>query len=884
MFGTIGPRVVMSGRRGSEVDAIVERARLLASQGSEPTNTVHLLLALMNEQGTAATILHRLNLTESQLKGWMRKVGREQSGFLDRVVDRAYAVASRADLTREGFGPGRVGALHLLYVLAREPDSVAHRCLARMGHDTDELAISAMSCLTGGGHRALGTYNAADPKGISLANAASRAWEPGPPGRPRAPGKIGSGRRETERKSTLDPPKRHRHVQPQSEGGTPRASGVKDRGPRQTSGRSGGLRKPKEPSKTDHLSRHDRSDREPTGGLGTNELLAAMTSEELARSGSLLEKLGRDLSEAARAGEIDPLIGRTREINRIIDALNRRRGNVPCLVGEPGVGKTAIVEGMALRLTRGEVRGLGGRRLVQVNVSELLAGTGVRGALSERLASLRSEVAAYKGKVVVFLDEVHSLLAATGGEAGEGAGELRAAMTGNDFPCILATTPEAYRRYIEKDSGLERRLTRIDVEEPSPEEAHDIVRGVAQRYAEFHRAAMDEPVIEAAVKLSHRYLTERRLPDKAFTVLDLAGARARRNGAREVSLEVVAEVVSELTGVPQERLAATDAERLLSLEKRLAERIVGHEDNIARIAQALRRNAAGLGGQRPVGSFLLLGPTGVGKTETARALADELFPGGGGMSRFDMSELSEAHSVARLVGAPPGYVGHESGGQLTEAVRARPYQVVLLDEVEKAHPRVLMLLLQVLEDGRLTDGRGRVVDFTKTVVIMTSNLGVGSAGRGAIGFASSEERERDGAAGATIEAARASLPPELWNRFDEVLYYSRLSQRQVRQIARLLLAQTVARLGAEREIALQIDDSVVDLLIERGGYDATLGARPMRRAVQRLVEAPLADAVLRGLGGKGQELYLTAADGRVTVTLGEASSFTASAGVVHFQG
>jgi ATP-dependent Clp protease ATP-binding subunit ClpC len=504
-------------------------------------------------------------------------------------------------------------------------------------------------------------------------------------------------------------------------------------------------------------------------------------------------------------------------------------------------------------------------------VGDLLAGTGVRGALAERLTALRKEVAALDGEVVLFLDDVHALLAATG--AGEGAQELRAAMASGDFPCIVTTSPEGYRRYIEPDQALERRMTRVEIDEPSLEDTRHIMASGVGHYREHHGVDFADDALEAALQLSQRYLTDRRQPDKVFGVLDLAGSRAQRRKVSEVSRATVAEVVADLSGVPLERLAATDAERLLGLEELLGRRVIGHHHNLAQIAGALRRNAAGLGGERPVGSFLLLGPTGVGKTETARALAEVLFPGGGGMSRFDMSELSESHSVARLVGAPPGYVGYEAGGHLTEALRARPYQVVLLDEIEKAHPKVHMLLLQILEEGRLTDGRGRTVDFRHAVIIMTSNLGVSAVGAAKpIGFAAQKDATPT-AGTATVEAARASVPPELWNRFDEVLYYAALSAEEVAEVARLMLQATAQRLEREKGILLDFDPSVVELLLNCGGYDPTLGARPMRRAVQRLVEAPLAEAVLRGEAGPQDRWRLVVRQGRVeAVVAGEASS------------
>jgi ATP-dependent Clp protease ATP-binding subunit ClpC len=840
------------------VDSIVRRAHEIAEESSEKTGTGHLLLALMTEDGTAATILRRSSLSESQVRGCLKKAGREEPSFVARVVQRATKVAERADLMRGGFGPGRVGGLHLLWVLANEPESAANRCLVRMGFNTRDLALAAMGCLTGGGQKALASVAASEVRSGAVGKPPAREWAPEPSRRPaRRNGAAGGARRPSDGGTQLE-----------LLGASVATGGVGPNTRAKTPPRP--KRAVKDATRKTPPEKQRSQGREPAAkgrsaiaqrslGLGVTGL------QDPRQEGSLLQKLGRDLEAAAHAGEIDPLIGREQEINRIIDALNRRSANVPCLVGEPGVGKTAIVEGLALRLAQREVQGLEGRTIVQVNVGDLLAGTGFRGALAERIASLRQEIAAHDGRVIVFLDEVHSLLAATGGEAGEGAQELRSAMTSGAFPCVLATTPEAYRRYVEKDPGLERRLTRIDVDEPSLDEATKIVKGVSRRYAEYHGVELDEAAVVAAVRLAQRYLTERRLPDKAITVLDLAGARSRRNGRSRVVVEDVSGVVSELTGVPVERLASTDTDKLLRLEEHLAGRIVGHEQNVARIAAALRRNAAGLGGRRPVGSFLLLGPTGVGKTETARALAEHLFPGGSGMSRFDMSELSEAHAVARLVGAPPGYVGHESGGQLTEAVRGRPYQVVLLDEVEKAHPKVLMLLLQVLEDGRLTDGRGRSVDFTSTIVIMTSNLGVGSASRGSIGFAASSESRSRRAAEATVEAARAALPPELWNRFDEVLYFAALDRVQVLEVARLMIRQTVDRLRREREIDVEVAPGVPELLVDQGGYDPDLGARPMRRAVQRLVETPLAEAVLRGETGRGGRLRIEVDGDRVLV-------------------
>lgn len=856
----------MKEKSSPEVDSIIARARHLAEDRGEEATTAHLLLAMVTESepSTAGIFVREtLELKETELRNAMRLMGSERYGFIDQVVRRARSLAQRAGLG--GRRKSRINGLHLLRALASEPESAANKCLVKVGFDTSAVGIAALAGLTGGGKKGLASasrnvrqaptattlraYRRAPEqvldRGTPAESPSPRAGSPSESSSPRPRRTLKPLINEGQKITSESIRAEQRRAEKLPRLGIARTCTGRQSGP--SSGTSG--HKPAD-DKSWLQKLNERKVAEP------NRSIASQLTGGEDDQRPLLERLGRDLSAAAAQGELDPLVGRELELDRVIDALNRRRGNVPCVVGEPGVGKTAVAEGLALRLHSGEARGLDGRTIVQINVGDLIAGTGVRGALAERITQLRDEIAALEGEVVLFLDEIHSLLAATGGASGEGAQELRSAMAGGEFPCILATTPDAFRRYIEQDPGFERRLTRIDIEEPTLDESLKIINAGAERYAEHHQVDFTPEALEASVRLTHRYMTERRLPDKAFAVIDLAGARTQRQGLSATTIEAVTEVVAELTGVPVERLAATDAERLLHLEERLATRVIGHEKNIRRLAEALRRNAAGLGGARPVGSFLLLGPTGVGKTETARALAKELFPGGGGMSRFDMSELAEAHSVARLVGAPPGYVGHEAGGQLTEAVRARPYQVVLLDEIEKAHPRVHMLLLQILEDGRLTDGRGRTVDFTHTVVIMTSNLGVGAASKSSIGFASKGATADRGEA--TIQAARETLPPELWNRFDEVMYFPALTEDQVAEIARLLLCQTADRLMEEKGIRLEFDDSIVELLLASGGYDPTLGARPMRRAVQRLVEAPLAEAVLRGQAREGGLLALTA--------------------------
>jgi len=560
-----------------------------------------------------------------------------------------------------------------------------------------------------------------------------------------------------------------------------------------------------------------------------------------------LTSLGRNLTLAAARGELDPVVGRDAVIEQALDVLAKREGNNPCLVGSAGVGKTSIVRGLAQRIASAEdVLSLDDRVIVQIPVSELVAGTGVRGALASRVGALRKEVLAAKGRVVIFFDEIHQLF--VGEAAEEIASELKIAFSRGELPCIGATTPEDFQKALAADAGLARRFSLVEVEQPSREDAYLIVDALRPRLEAHHQVRYQTEALALGVGWSVRYLPGRALPDKAVSILDLAGARTRRRGRAEVTAESVAEVVAELADMPVDRLLEADGDRMLRLEEILAERVVGHGDQIRRIARILRRNAAGLGSRRPIGTFLLLGPTGVGKTETAKAIAEVLFHCDSAMTRVDLSEFSEPHSIARLIGAPPGYVGHEAGGQLTEAVRRRPYQVILLDELEKAHPDVLTSFLGVFDEGRLTDGRGRTVDFTNTVILMTSNLGAeesGSSPRRRVGFGNDAQDRADLEQRVTA-AARMALAPELYNRIDEVLVFAPLGRDEVREIARRLLEGVSRALSAQRGIRLDFGPEVVEFLLDRGGFDPTLGARPMKRTIARLVEAPLAEKILRG--------------------------------------
>jgi ATP-dependent Clp protease ATP-binding subunit ClpC len=494
----------------------------------------------------------------------------------------------------------------------------------------------------------------------------------------------------------------------------------------------------------------------------------------------------------------------------------------------------------------------------------VVAGTQLRGSFSEKLIGLKDEVRRANGRVVVFIDEVHTLMGA--GSTGEGpqdaANELKAALARGEFPCIGATTHDEYQRHLSRDPALERRFSPVLVREPTVEDTIAILRGLAPRYERHHGVRYAPEALEAAAALTARHVTDRFLPDKAVAALDLAGSRARRARVAEVGADDVARTVAKMAGIPESRLLATDRDRLLGLEAALGERVIGHAAAVQKIAAVLRRNYAGFASRRPMGAFLLAGPTGVGKTELAKALAEVLHGTEAALVQLDMSECAEPTGVARLVGAAPGYVGYGDGGQLTDAVRRRTACVVVLDEIEKAHRDVLMLLLQVLEEGRLTDGRGRQVDFSNAVVVLTTNLGAAEASRttsGAMGFGAAERSappvER------AVEAVRAALPPELWNRLDERIVLGPLARADVARIGKLLVARSSARLEGERKIRLEATEAAILHVLDQGGFEPALGARPMRGALQRLVEAPVAEKILAGEVGPGDLVRVDLRDG-----------------------
>jgi len=645
-----------------------------------------------------------------------------------------------------------------------------------------------------------------------------------------------------------------------------------------------------------------------------------------------LDEFGRDLTKLARENKLDPVIGREREIERVIQVLSRRTKNNPALIGEPGVGKTAITEGLAQRIVRGDVPEiLRSKRVVQLDLAALVAGTKYRGEFEERMKKVMEEIRKAQGEVILFVDELHTLVGAGAAEGAIDASNiLKPSLARGELQCIGATTLDEYRKYVERDAALERRFAPILVSEPSVEQTVEILRGLRDRYEVHHGVKISDDALAAAATLADKYISDRFLPDKAIDLMDEAASkirlqasflpqevrqamekaeRARREkeeaikgqdfekaaGLRDkekvlrqkleelesswktdkgrdittVTADDIADIVSSWTGIPVTRLVEEETEKLLKMEDSLHLRIIGQDEAVHAVSRAVRRARAGLkDARRPIGSFIFLGPTGVGKTELTLALAEFLFGDEQAVVRIDMSEYTERHTVSRLVGAPPGYVGYEEGGQLTEQVRRRPYSVVLLDEIEKAHPEIFNVLLQILEDGRLTDAQGRTVDFKNCVVIMTSNVGAPQIQRESVlGFRGTGTEQEDADRSYermkthVMEELRRTFRPEFLNRVDEIIVFKPLTLDQIRAIVDILI-QRVRREIRGQGMELVMTAAARDALA-REGYDPQYGARPLRRAIQRMVEDPLSDDMLRGKFSAGDEIMLDARDGQV---------------------
>jgi ATP-dependent Clp protease ATP-binding subunit ClpC len=645
-----------------------------------------------------------------------------------------------------------------------------------------------------------------------------------------------------------------------------------------------------------------------------------------------LEKYGRDLTELAKQGKLDPVIGREDEIKRVMQILTRRTKNNPVIVGDAGVGKTAIAEGLAQKIAADDVpNSLKGRRVIALDMGSLVAGSKFRGEFEERLKAVMDEVRESQGEIILFIDEIHTMVGAGAAEGAiDASNMLKPALAHGELQCVGATTIDEYRKFIEKDKALERRLQPLYLSEPTVEATIEMLHGLRPRYEAHHKIKISDEALEAAARLSQRYISDRQLPDKAIDLIDEAASKVRidtesappevkeleqrlkqmtneeeaasqrqeyekaaqlkserikleeeYNSAKNnwleqekldetVNEENIARLISSWTGIPVSQMLEGEAEKLLHMEERIHERLINQEEAVTAVSEAIRRSRAGLKDpRRPIGSFIFLGPTGVGKTELVRALARFLFDDEEAMVRLDMSEYQERHTVSRLIGAPPGYIGYEEGGQLTEAVRRRPYRVILLDEIEKAHPEVFNSLLQVLDDGRLTDGHGRTVDFKNTLVIMTSNVGVELIKReAALGFtpqkdtAKSRKQSYEDMKEKVMAEVRKTFRPEFLNRLDDILVFHELTEEQIRSIVDLMLRELEERLS-ERKLKLEITDEAKSWLA-KVGFDPVYGARPLRRAVERYVENPLSTKVLLGEFKEGDTVTVDLAGDELT--------------------
>jgi len=862
----------------------LEEAGTIARGVAQPVSTTHVLLALFTVPNPAAVLLHERGVDENSLLDHLTGEEIERPLSVRAVLKLAEETAVRCDARQ-------VNTLHLLVGMMRAKDTVAFTLLEQSVDKLQGFRNTVMSYLTGVLPRRLLDHmkeskDETRDRGRPAPSTTKPRVRPLPRPRRQAPGddwvvpkktmldagsvdaKPEASARDGAVDGLLAGATSAKPIEPRAE----KPAALRAERPNAQRGERPSARRAEQPSSKNGLPDPE----EDESGLSPRPITRAPTLLPTAYDLDpdrfpWLVALGRNLSSLAEHSLLDPAVGRAKEIEQIIDVLGKRRANNPCLVGEPGVGKTAIAEGLAVKLVRGDadVAPLRGKIIVELDMGRILAGTSLRGSFSERLQGLKKDVERAKGRVIVFIDEIHTIMGA--GASGDGpqdaANELKAALARGAFPVIGSTTLDEYRRHIESDPALERRFVRILIEEPRDRETIDILRGVAPLYEKHHGVKLDDDAIFAAVQLSTRFVHDRKLPGKAIDMLDLAMSRARRAALTKVTREEVARVCADVAKVPLERVRLEDARRFLEMENELAARVVGHAPVVAKVSETIRRNYAGFAQDRPLGSFLFLGPSGVGKTELAKAIADFLYGRDDALVRIDMSELSEAHSVARLVGAPPGYVGHQEGGQLTEAIRRRPHAVVLLDEIEKAHSDVLPLLLQILDEGRLTDSKGRKVTFRHAVVVMTSNLGASEMQKKAktLGFGA-QQASATVDDEAVVEAARKHFAPELFGRIEQKLVFRHLTKDELTRIAEHFMRASARALESTRNIALAWDEAVLAHLVEACGTDPAVGARPMRATTQKLVETPLADAILRGEVQEGERVRLVVREGHIVAT------------------
>ncbi len=846
--------------RSAELLALYDNACGLAEHSQQDLQTLHLLLAMFLQPNKAEVLLKEREVTEERVLGALPRSFEEPFNALE-------ATASMSRSLAQSFQSEEEDTLHLLMAIVRT-HSQAHVALRGCLSDLAPLRNQLHLYLSGAVNRRW-REKATDtePQGtLSHAPSSRPSHLSAPPSHP----------------THLSTPPSNPSIPPNHTTTPPTLSSLG------SSPRASGSSMPPIPHRTSSIGPNVSSASAPLSLSGASrgsqirealrDLVAGRLPEEVFPH---LAQTCKNITEQAYSGRFDPLIGRNREIVEMIDVLGKRRANNPCLVGEPGVGKTAIVQGLACHLIADENPEMSNKVIVELDMGRLLAGTQMRGALAEKLRGIKEEVVEARGQIIVFIDEIHTLVRA--GAVGEGAqdasNDLKSVLSRGEFPCIGATTIHEYKTYIERDPALLRRFHTIWVEEPSEEETLQILQGLLRTYSIHHKVHFTPASLQSAVRLSSRYMHDRRHPAKALDVLDMAASRAKRQGTKTVDRPQVVEVIANLSAIPKEHLLVEDRERLLRMEEVLAQKVIGHNAILREISTVVRRNYAGFRGQRPIGSFLFLGPTGVGKTEMAKALTQFLFHDHRSMVRIDMSEFQEAVSVNRLLGAPPGYVGHDDGGQLTEAVRLRPYRLVLFDEIDKAHPDVLTVLLQMLDEGHLTDGKGRRVVFSNCVIVMTSNSGSEcfTNKRQGIGFGKHDDPQQ-ALESAVLEAAQRHLRPELWNRIEGRFVFHPLLAEDVRRVARLLIQEGAERLCLEKDISYTVRDEVLDWLIAKGGYIPAFGARPMRSVIERHLEAALADEILRGLVQRGDRLEASlTSEGALCWSL-LSSAFSAHAG------
>jgi ATP-dependent Clp protease ATP-binding subunit ClpC len=809
----------------------------------------------------------------------------------DRFTERAQDAAARAYEILQRYGHNQVDTEHILLALLEQPEGVTGQILAKMNVDSELIKYKLDEILK------------ASPKATIYGGGVGQVFMT-----PRVKRVIDVAQEEANRLKDEYISTEHLFLAILTETRTPIAKIMKEVG----------------------VSRERVLDviKEIRGGQ-------RVTDPQAESRYRTLEKYSRDLTKMAQEGKLDPVIGRDEEILRVIQVLSRRSKNNPVLIGEAGVGKTAIVEGLAQRIAAHDVPELlANRKVISLDLGAMIAGSRFRGEFEERLKAAIEEVQRSEGEIILFIDEIHQVVGAGAAQGAlDASNMMKPALARGELNCIGATTLDEYRQFIEKDSALDRRFAPIFVEEPTEEMTIEMLRGLADRYEAHHKVHYSEDAILAAVRLSARYVTDRRLPDKAIDLLDEAAAKLRvalysmppaikslkseldRLNAEEESAgflrdyeraaqfkmeriqvehdyeqaleawrrentldEVVdasdiAEVVSRWTGIPLNQMLEAESEKLLRMEEALHERIVGQDEAIEAVADAIRRARSGLKDpRRPIGSFIFLGSSGVGKTELAKALAEFMFDDEDALVRVDMSEYREQHTVSRLFGAPPGYVGYEEGGQLTEAVRRRPYRVILFDEIEKAHPDVWNALLQVLDDGRLTDGQGRTVDFRNTVIIMTSNLGTDYTRRGGpLGFIPSNDPDLVADHKKIERALRDAFRPEFLNRIDEIIIFTPLSADQVQKIVDLQMRQVADRLG-EQGLVIELTDNARKWLAKQG-WDPQFGARPLKRAIQRFIESPLSVQLLKGHFHRGDVVLVDANESGLTFNKQEGATF-----------